>query len=253
MPEATPANAPRPEDETGPFYPRLRGWHPPALAPDYKSSALRAPRFALLSIGDTASERTGPLFGQGDLGPLDADLLRNFAHEGDPIGERIVIHGRVLDENARPVRGALVEIWQANAAGRYRHRNDSYIAPLDENFGGCGRTLTDDEGRYAFRTIRPGPYPWRNFSDSWRPAHVHFSLFGSGFAQRLITQLYFEGDPLIPLCPIAQSLGDPAAIERLTARLDMENSEPFDSLAYRFDIVLRGRRSTFFENRPEGN
>ena len=253
-PSAPDPSAPDPAaPPSGPFYPRLRGWHPPALAPEYKSSAFRAPRYPLLSIGDTPSERTGPLFGQRDLGPLDADLLRNFATSGDPLGERIILHGRLLDENARPVPGALIEIWQANAAGRYRHRNDGYRAPLDENFGGCGRCLTDAQGRYAFRTVRPGPYPWRNFSDSWRPAHVHFSVFGSGFAQRLITQLYFEGDPLIPHCPIVQSLPTPEAVERLTARLDLDNSLPHDSLAYRFDIVLRGRRATIFENRPEGN
>ncbi len=239
------------------YYPRDRRRHPPARHDDYKTSLTRAPRLPLLSVENTLSEITGPVFGHGDIGPLDNDLLANFRQDGAapgaPIGERIVIHGRVLDENARPVPGGLIEIWQANAAGRYRHRNDSYRAPLDPNFGGCGRTLTDENGHYAFRTIRPGPYPWRNWVDSWRPAHVHFSIFGRAFAQRLITQLYFEGDPLIASCPIAGSIPDPEAVEQLVARLDLKASLPFDALTYRFDIVLRGRRSTPFENRPEGN
>ena len=144
-------------------------------------------------------------------------------------------------------------MWQANAGGRYRHKNDSYLAPLDPNFGGTGRCLTGADGRYAFRTIRPGPYPWRNHGSDWRPAHIHFSIFGEAFVQRLISQLYFEGDPLIPLCPIVNTIPDPAAIDRLVARLDMGQQMPFDALAYRFDIVLRGRRQTFFENKREGN
>ena len=147
----------------------------------------------------------------------------------------------------------LVEFWQANAGGRYRHRKDTYLAPIDPNFGGCGRALTDDTGYYYFRTVKPGPYPWRNFVNSWRPAHIHFSVFGSGFAQRLITQMYFEGDPLIPVCPILTTIPDKEALDRLVAPLDLNASTPFDSLAYRFDIVLRGQRSTYFENRPEGN
>jgi len=238
----------------GDYHQRDMRRHPPALAPDYKTSLARAPRFALLSIDQTASEITGPVFGAGDVGAGDNDLLRNHAQPGQsPIGERIIVHGRVLDENARPVPGALLEIWQANAGGRYRHRNDGYMAPLDPNFGGCGRVLTDEEGRYAFRTVKPGAYPWRNWLNSWRPAHIHFSIFGTAFAQRLITQMYFEGDPLIATCPIAQSIPDPQALAQLVAALDLNASQPFDSIAYRFDIVLRGRRSTFFENRPEGN
>lgn len=238
---------------TGAFYQRDRRRQPPALTPTYKTSIARSPGQPLLAIGNTMSEITGPVFGPADLGPLDNDLLRNFAKDGSPIGERIILHGRVLDENARPVPRTLVEIWQANAGGRYRHRNDTYLAPIDPNFGGCGRTLSDDDGYYRFHTVKPGAYPWRNWTDSWRPAHVHFSVFGSGFVQRLITQLYFEGDPLIPLCPIVQTVPDKAGIERLTAALDIKESEPFDSLTYRFDIVLRGRRSTWFENKPEGN
>ena len=236
-----------------PLLPRDRLRHPPALAPAYKSTALRAPRFPPLSLPATLSELTGPVFGADVIGPLDNDLLRNFAGSGSPIGERIILHGRVLDENARPVPDVLVEIWQANAGGRYRHVTDGYLAPLDPGFGGCGRTLTDAEGGYAFRTIRPGPYPWRNGGNDWRPAHVHFSLSGPAFAQRLVTQMYFEGDPLIARCPIANTIPDPAGLEALIAPLDMTAAIPFDCLAWRFDIALRGRRSTPFETRPEGN
>jgi protocatechuate 3,4-dioxygenase beta subunit len=158
-----------------------------------------------------------------------------------------------MDERGRGVGGALLEVWQANAGGRYRHVKEGYIAPLDPNFGGCGRTITDEEGYYSFRTVRPGPYPWPNGVNDWRPAHIHFSVFGHGFAQRLITQMYFEGDPLIPLCPIVRTIADPNAIEQLVAPLDMGATIPMDALAYKFDIVLRGRRSTPFENRMEGN
>jgi protocatechuate 3,4-dioxygenase, beta subunit len=235
------------------FFQRDRAAQPPAFTPDYKTSVARSPRYALLSLQNTLSEVTGPVFGHRELGPLDNDLLRNYAKSGDPIGERIIVHGRVLAEEGRPVSGTLLEIWQANAGGRYRHRNDTYLAPLDPNFGGCGRTLTDDEGRYHFRTVKPGPYPWRNFANSWRPAHIHFSVFGSGLAQRLITQMYFEGDPLIRICPIVKTIPDPEAIERLIAPLDLNASVPLDTLAYRFDIVLRGSRSTLFENRLQGN
>ena len=237
----------------GEFYQRDRGIHPPAFAPGYKTSVARSPRLPLLSLENTRSEITGPTFAPDDLGPLDHDLIRNYAHTGDPIGERIIVHGRVLDENARPVPNTLVEVWQANAGGRYRHRNDTYFAPVDPNFGGCGRVLTDAEGYYFFRTIKPGAYPWRNNANDWRPAHIHFSVFGTGFAQRLITQMYFEGDPLIPRCPILSTVPDQGAIDRLVAPLDLNASLPHDSLAYRFDIVLRGRRSTLFENRLEGN
>jgi len=239
--------------ETGAFMRRDRSWHPPAFAPGYKSTVLRSPRRALLSVEQSIGDLAGPVFGQEIIDPLDHDLIRNCAADGEAIGERIVVHGRVLDECARPVPKTLVEIWQANAGGRYRHVNDGYLAALDPNFGGCGRVLTDAEGRYAFRTIRPGPYPWRNNGSDWRPAHIHLSIFGEAFAQRLVTQLYFEGDPLIPLCPILNTIADPAAVDQLTAKLDMGEMEPFDSLAYRFDIVVRGRRSTYFENRPEGN
>lgn len=237
----------------GDYLQRDRAWQPPGLHAAYKSSVARSPRHPLLSLPQTMSELTGPVFGHNDVDPIDADLLRNFAKDGSPIGERIILHGRVLDENARPVPHTLVEIWQANAGGRYRHRNDAYLAPTDPNFGGCGRTITDDEGHYAFRTIKPGAYPWRNALNSWRPAHIHVSVFGRSFVQRLITQLYFEGDPLIAHCPIISALADPRAVQQLTAVLDLNNAEPMDCLAYRFDIVLRGRRSTMFENKLEGN
>ena len=240
-------------DTLNEFYQRDLSQHPPAFTPGYKTSTLRSPRQALLSLQNTLSEVTGPLFGRDELGSLDHDLIRNYAQDGEPIGERIIVHGRVLDENARPVPNALIEVWQANAGGRYRHRNDTYLAPIDPNFGGCGRCISGEDGSYSFRTIRPGPYPWPNGPNDWRPAHIHFSIFGSGFAQRLITQMYFEGDPHIRLCPIVNTIPDPAAIERLIATLDMKATVPFDSRAYRFDIVLRGRRSTLFENRLEGN
>ncbi|MFZ9950120.1 MAG: protocatechuate 3,4-dioxygenase subunit beta [Gemmobacter sp.] len=236
------------------FYPRDRALQPPAFTPDYKTSVTRSPRLALISLQNSVSEVTGPTFGHGDIDPGDNDLLSNYARPGEsPIGERIILHGRVLDENARPMAGTLVEIWQANAGGRYRHKKDTYLAPIDPNFGGCGRTLTDAEGYYFFRTVKPGAYPWRNTVNNWRPAHIHLSVFGTAFAQRLITQCYFEGDPLIPLCPIVQTIPDPAAIDRLVARLDLNATIPLDTIAYRFDIVLRGRRSTLFENRLEGN
>ena len=234
----------------GGLYQRDRSLHPPAWSPTYKTSVLRSPRNALLSLEGSPSELTGPVFSHNDIGALDNDLIRNYAKTGEPIGERIVVHGRVVDENDRPVPGALVEFWQANAAGRYRHKKDTYLAPIDPNFGGCGRTLTDETGYYYFRTVKPGPYPWRNYVNNWRPAHIQFSIFGPSFAQRLITQMYFEGDPLIRICPIVQSIPDKESVERLVAALDLQASAPFDLLAYRFDIVLRGRNATHFENRP---
>lgn len=196
------------------FHQRDRTWHPPALTPDYKTSVTRSPRLAMLSLEGTLSEITGPTFGHSDIDPIDNDLIRNYAKTGDPVGERIILHGRVLDENARPVPNTLVEIWQANAGGRYRHKKDTYLAPIDPNFGGCGRTMTDTNGYYVFRTIKPGAYPLRNWVNSWRPAHIHVSVFGMAFSQRLITQLYFEGDPLIPHCAIVKTIPDPRAIEQ---------------------------------------
>ena len=233
--------------------PRNRAVHPVAHDPDYKTSVTRAPNLPLLSMESTPSEETGPRFGHGLIGALDNNLILNWTRGADAaIGERILVHGRVLDEHGRPVPQTLVEIWQANAGGRYRHVKDGYLAPLDPGFGGCGRTLTDDQGRYQFLTIKPGAYPWPNRGNDWRPAHIHFSVFGTGFGQRLITQMYFEGDPLIARCPIVATIKDRAQIDRLVAALDMAAARPLDHLAYRFDIVLRGRRQSLFENRPEG-
>ncbi len=242
------------DPETGSFFPRDRNWQPKAFTPDYKTSVVRSPQKALISFPNTVSEITGPVFGHNILGELDHDLISNFASPGESaIGERIIVHGRVLDERGRGVPGALIEVWQANAGGRYRHKNEGYVAPLDPNFGGCGRTISNADGAYEFRTVKPGPYPWPNGVNDWRPAHIHFSLFGAGFAQRLITQMYFEGDPLIPLCPIVNAITDQRAIEQLIAPLDMANTVPMDARAYKFDIVLRGRRSSLFENKLEGN
>ena len=240
--------------ETGAFFQRDRQWHPPAYTPDYKTSVVRSPQRALLSFDNTLSEITGPVFGHSILGELDNDLIHNFAKPGESaIGQRIIVHGRVVDERGKGVAGALLEFWQANAGGRYRHKREGYVAALDPNFGGCGRTITDEDGHYRFRTVKPGAYPWPNGVNDWRPAHIHFSVFGHGFAQRLITQMYFEGDPMIWNCPIVRSIPDKAAIEQLVAALDMNNTIPMDARAYKFDIVLRGRRSTLFENRMEGN
>lgn len=238
---------------SGGYVPRDRNWHPAPLTPPYKTSVKRSPQAALLSFPTTLSEETGPVFGHGMLGELDNDLIQNFAQPGQgAIGPRIIVHGRVLDEMGRPVPGALVEVWQANAGGRYRHKKESYLAALDPNFGGCGRMITGEDGSYEFRTVQPGPYPWPNGMNDWRPAHIHFSVFGHGFAQRLITQMYFEGDPHIWMCPIVGGIDQREAVETLVAALDMHRTVPMDARAFKFDIVLRGRRQTFFENRVEG-
>lgn len=237
----------------GGFVPRDRSWQPDALTPSYKTSVKRSPQAALLSFPTSLTEETSPVFGHGMLGVLDNDLILNYAAAGQSaIGPRIIVHGRVLDEMGRGVAGALLEFWQANAGGRYRHKKESYLAPLDPNFGGCGRTITGEDGSYEFRTIQPGPYPWPNGMNDWRPAHIHFSVFGHGFAQRLITQMYFEGDPHIPLCPIVGALKSKEAVDALIAPLDMHRTIPMDSRAFKFDIILRGRRQTYFENRKEG-
>lgn len=236
-----------------PFLPRDRNRHPPAFAPAYNSSRLRSPRQALLSLPTTPSEEAGPVFGHSLIGQLDHDLLHNYATAGESaIGPRILVHGQVRDQSGRPLPHTLIEIWQANSGGRYRHQKESYIAALDANFGGCGRCLTDSEGHYRFITVQPGPYPWPNGPNSWRPAHIHFSLFGEAFAQRLITQMYFEGDPLIWECPIVTSIPQREAIESLIATLDLAETLPMDMIAWRFDITLRGRAQTWFENRAEG-
>jgi protocatechuate 3,4-dioxygenase, beta subunit len=215
---------------------------PNYLFPHYRSTVKRAPLKPLVVIPHTLTELTGPLFGHDDVKPTDNDLTKQ--HQGDPIGERIIVTGRVLDENAKPVPHTLVEIWQANAAGRYPHRNDNHDAPLDPNFSGAGRTLTDAEGRYKFITIRPGEYPWRNHYNAWRPAHIHFSLFGPAFATRIVTQMYFPGDPLLPYDPMFTCVPDEAARNRLISVFDWEATVPEHALGYRFDIVLRGRDET---------
>ncbi|MBC7154514.1 MAG: protocatechuate 3,4-dioxygenase subunit beta [Rhodobacteraceae bacterium] len=235
----------------GPLVGRDRFWQPPAYTPGYKTSMTRAPSRPLVALGSTLSEETGPVFGRDMLGEKDNNLIENFTGQ-QAVGERIVVHGRLIDQSGRPVPDALIEVWQANAGGRYRHKKDGYLAPLDPNFGGCGRTVTDAQGRYEFLTVRPGAYPWPNGVNDWRPMHIHFGLFGSGFGQRLITQMYFEGDPLIARCPIVKVIPSQEAIDSLIAPLDMDASMPMDALAYKFDIVLRGRRQTYFENRKEG-
>jgi protocatechuate 3,4-dioxygenase, beta subunit len=239
--------------DLGPLVPRNRELHPEPYWPDYKTSIARSPKLPLLSMESSASEETGPTFGHGLIGALDNNLILNWSQgKAAAIGERILVHGRVLDGFARPVPNTLVEIWQANAGGRYRHKKDGYLAPLDDNFGGCGRTLTDENGYYKFLTIRPGAYPWPNRGNDWRPMHIHVSVFGHSFGQRLITQLYFEGDPLIQHCPIAATVRNKSQLDALVAPLDLAMSKPLDFLAYKFDIVLRGRRQTMFENKMEG-
>jgi protocatechuate 3,4-dioxygenase, beta subunit len=220
--------------------------HPPLLSPAYRSTVPRSPRQPLVHLPHRLTEITGPLLGEGRLGPLDHDLTRQ--HDGEPLGQRIIVHDRVLDCDGRPVPQALVEIWQANAAGRYRHVIDNWPAPLDPNFTGVGRVLTDDSGRYRFVTVQPGAYPWRNHDNAWRPAHIHFSLFGRAFTQRLVTQMYFPGDPLFFQDPIFNSVRDPKARDRMIARYDHASTQPEWALAYEFDIVLRGRESTPFED-----
>ncbi|RLV09905.1 protocatechuate 3,4-dioxygenase subunit beta [Streptomyces griseocarneus] len=204
----------------------------------YRGAVERHPTQPLVRVAPGAVELTGPVFGAADVGPLDSDLTRQ--HRGEPLGERITLSGRVLDRHGRPVRGQLVEIWQANAAGRYVHESDRNAAPLDPNFTGTGRCLTDDDGRYHFTTVRPGAYPWLPDSNAWRPAHVHFSLFGTAFTQRLVTQMYFPGDPLLPYDAVLGAIADPAARARLVAAYDPALNRPDRSLGYRWDIVLDG-------------
>ncbi|MFG3257054.1 protocatechuate 3,4-dioxygenase subunit beta [Streptomyces sp. NPDC048172] len=222
--------------------------HPPRDYAPYRSSQLRHPRRPLVPVhGDPeAAELTGPVFGPTDVTATDNDLT--LQHRGEPLGERITVSGRLLDRRGRPVRGQLIELWQANASGRYAHqrdRHDEHPAPLDPNFTGVGRTLTDDEGRYAFTTVKPGAYPWGNHANAWRPAHLHFSVFGTAFAQRLVTQMYFPGDPLHPYDPILRSVTDRAARARLVAAYRHELSRPGLSLGYAWDIVLDGPSATW--------
>jgi protocatechuate 3,4-dioxygenase beta subunit len=227
---------------------RPRDWlsHPPFLYPGYKSTLARAPSRPLVPLPGSLSEATGPVYGHESLGPLDADLTRNGARNGEPLGERIIVTGRVLDEDTRPQPHTLIEIWQANAAGRYIHTVDQHDAPLDPNFFGGGRCVTDGEGRYRFTTIKPGAYPWGNHGNAWRPAHIHLSLFGPSIATRLVTQFYFPGDPLLAFDPIYQGVPE-VARERLISTFSLDVTEPGVALGYVFDIVLRGRRETPME------
>jgi protocatechuate 3,4-dioxygenase beta subunit len=218
---------------------------PPYLYPDYRSTVLRAPSRPLVPAPERLADLSAPVFGDETVGPADHDLTRQ--HGGEPLGERIRVTGRVLESDGRPVRGALVEVWQANAAGRYVHAVDQHPAPLDPNFTGAGRCLTDDDGRYEFVTVKPGAYPWKNHPNAWRPAHIHFSLFGRAFTDRLVTQMYFPGDPLFAYDPIFRSVRDPQARERLIARFDLDTTEEEWALGYLFDIVLRGRAATPLE------
>jgi protocatechuate 3,4-dioxygenase beta subunit len=218
------------------------GTQPDYLFPRYASTVKRAPTKPLVVLPQTLSELTGPLFGHDEVKPGDADLTKQ--HKGDPIGERIIVSGRVLDENGTAVPHTLVEIWQANSSGRYPHRVDQHNAPVDPNFSGAGRTLSDAEGRYRFTTIRPGEYPWRNHYNAWRPAHIHFSLFGPAFATRIVTQMYFPGDPLLEYDPMYLCVPDEKARKRLVSVFDWETTVPEFALGYKFDIVLRGRDET---------
>ncbi|MDH3241361.1 MAG: protocatechuate 3,4-dioxygenase subunit beta [Alphaproteobacteria bacterium] len=223
-----------------------RDWnlHPPYLHEPYKSTVLRSPRKALVPLPETLSELTGPVYGHDALKAGDDDLTMNARLNGEPLGERIIVTGRVLDENDRPVPGTLVEVWQANAAGRYHHPVEQHDAPLDPNFHGAGRVVTDAEGRYRFTTIRPGEYPWPNHDKAFRPAHIHFSLFGPSFITRLVTQMYFPGDPLLPIDPIFLGIPDEEARERLISKFSLAETVHDWALGYEFDIVLRGRKAT---------
>ena len=223
----------------------LAGTQPDYLFAPYASTVKRAPTKPLVMLRHTLSETTGPVFGHDDLQPTDHDLTKQ--HAGEPIGERIIVSGRVLDEDGRPVPHTLIEIWQANSAGRYPHRADQHDAPTDPNFTGFGRALSDADGRYRFVSIKPGEYPWRNHYNAWRPAHIHFSLFGPAFATRLVTQMYFPGDPLLPLDPMFNCVPDERARNRLVSAFDLETTIPETALGYRFDIVLRGPEETPME------
>jgi protocatechuate 3,4-dioxygenase, beta subunit len=223
------------------------GSQPPLLYPPYQSTVRRAPSKPLIRLPQHFADLAAPVYGYLPIGETDNDLTRQ--HAGEPVGERIVVSGQVLDEDGRPLPHTLVEIWQCNAAGRYMHVRDDHPAPLDPNFSGAGRTLTDANGTYRFVTIKPGAYPWRNHSNAWRPAHIHFSLFGTSFQSRLVTQMYFPNDPLFAFDPIMQSIPDDRARLRLVSTFDLSLTEPEWALGYRFDIVLRGRNSTPFEGR----
>jgi protocatechuate 3,4-dioxygenase beta subunit len=222
---------------------------PPHLSPGYKSTILRAPGKPLIPMPQTLAELTAPVYGHDDIAPLDHDLTKNAVKNGEPVGERIIVVGRVVDENDRPVPNALVEIWQANACGRYVHRVDQHDAPLDPNFYGAGRVLTNADGEYRYITLKPGAYPWRNHENAWRPAHIHLSVFGTAFISRLVTQMYFPGDPLHALDPIMNGIPDEKGRQRLIADYAHDITEPEWALGYRFDIVLSGTQMTPFETK----
>lgn len=230
-----------------PYTPRDWKSHPPYFYEPYGSSVKRAPLKRLVPMKQTLSEVTGPIFGHDAVQPGDDDLTRNAGTGHEAMGERIIVTGRVLDENEQPVPYTLIEIWQANAAGRYHHEVDQHRAPLDPNFIGAGRCMTNDKGEYRYLTIKPGAYPWLNHPNAWRPAHIHLSLFGASFVTRLVTQFFFPGDPLLPLDPILNSIPTKSARQRLIASYDHEVTQPEWALGYRFDIVLRGRDGTPFE------
>jgi protocatechuate 3,4-dioxygenase beta subunit len=221
------------------------GAYPAHLSPGYRSTIKRSPSKPLVVVPHTLSELTGPAFGHDAVQESDADLTKQ--HKGEPLGERIIVHGRVLDEDDRPVPNALIEIWQANASGRYVHVVDQHPAPLDPNFTGAGRAQTDQDGHYKFITVKPGAYPWRNHNNAWRPAHIHLSVFGHSFLSRLVTQMYFPGDPLFPFDPIFNSVPDEKARWRMVSSFDLENTVPEWALCFKFDIVLRGRNATPME------
>jgi protocatechuate 3,4-dioxygenase beta subunit len=234
------------ESKTQGYRRPVEGTQPPHDAPLYGSTRLRHPQQQPLRLPHTLTETSAPRFGSTRY-PARADLT--ICEGGrQAIGERIIVAGRVLDEDGRPIRHAMVEVWQANAAGRYDHEGDTHNAPLELGFEGRGRVFTDENGNYRFVTIKPGAYPWRNHHNAWRPNHIHFSLFGAGLAQRLITQMYFPGDPLLPLDPIFNATPDRAGRERLVSSFDLDLTEPEQALGYRFDIVLRGRLETPFED-----
>ncbi|MDB5598600.1 MAG: pcaH [Xanthobacteraceae bacterium] len=220
--------------------------HPAHLSPEYRSTVKRSPKKPLIIVKHTMSELTGPVYGNEAVNAGDEDLTKQ--HKGEPIGERIIVHGRVLDEDMRPVPNTLVELWQANACGRYIHVVDQHPAPLDPNFTGAGRATTDKDGYYRFVTIKPGAYPWGNHPNAWRPAHIHFSLFGHSFLSRLVTQMYFPGDPLFPYDPIFNAVKDANARARMICSFDLEHTIPDWALCYKFDFVLRGRNATPMEH-----
>ncbi|MCB0630342.1 MAG: protocatechuate 3,4-dioxygenase subunit beta [Lewinella sp.] len=225
-----------------------RDWsvHPPLIYPDYKSTVLRGPKKPLITIDEYLMDARLPVYGTSELGKWDHDLTKNSRINGEPLGERIIVYGKVMDEQGRPIPNALVELWQANAAGRYVHKVDQHDAPLDPNFLGAGRTLSDEQGNYKFYTIKPGAYPWGNHYNAWRPNHIHFSLFGNFLESRLVTQMYFPGDPLLQYDPIFNGVPE-AGRKLLIADFSMDVTEPEFALAYEFNIVLKGRQATPFE------